>query len=103
MLWYCDLMPPNEQITLQHTLLLLMWNDFLEDDRAELQRTDKRLAVFHGPDVLAALYRLERAKFVEGDRFGDGARVRLTAAGRAKARSLAAAKMGAMWALASIL
>jgi hypothetical protein len=80
-----------------------MWNDFQQDDRAELQRHDSRLAEYHASDVLAVLLRLEGAKLIEGDRFGDGGRFRLTVAGRAKARSLAAAKMGAMWALASIL
>lgn len=96
-------MPPTEQTTLQHTLLLLMWNDFQQDERAELHRHDSRLWAYHAADVLAVLHRLESAKLVEGDRFGDGASFRLTAAGRAKARSLAAAKIGAMWALASLM
>lgn len=96
-------MPTLEQINLQQTLLLLMWNDFQLDDRAELDRRDRRLVGYHSADVLAVLHRLERWRFVEGDRFGDGPTFRLTALGRAKARSLAAAKLGAMWALASAL
>ncbi len=96
-------MPPIERTTLQHTLLLLMWNDAQQDERSELHRGDTRLAGYYAPDVLAALHRLEQAKLIEGDRFGDGATFRLTPAGRAKARSLAAAKIGAMWALASLM
>lgn len=90
-----------EQANLHQTLLLLMWNDFQQDDRAELDRHDLRLDDYRSSDVLAVLHSLERRKLIEGDRFGDGATFRLTAAGRARARSLAAAKLGAMWALAS--
>ena len=80
-----------------------MWNDFQQNPQSEFDRRDRRLLEHPGEAVLAALHNLELQSFVQGDPFGDGARFRLTPAGRAKAHSLAAAKLGAMWALASLL